>query len=176
MARACAERSAVSKLVSVRPRLITSGGNGQQAGALAIFSGVAIDLLSDGVMIGTGTVLKPALALLLAPGPSPRRRHGRLAAVATLRRAGIGHRNHLLLSAAFVVPILLGATVGFFALRDAPELITVSVLALTGGALTAVVTEEMVSEAHEGETSKLGPLALTDGFALFGAISVYLGS
>ncbi len=74
------------------------------------------------------------------------------------------------------MPILLGATVGFFALRDAPELITVSVLALTGGALAAVVTEEMVSEAHEGETSKLGPLALTDGFALFGAISVYLGS
>ncbi len=69
------------------------------------------------------------------------------------------------LSAAFIVPILLGATVGFFALRDAPELITLSVLALTGGALTAVVIEEVVSEAHRGETSRLGPLALTGGFA-----------
>jgi ZIP family zinc transporter len=49
------------------------------------------------------------------------------------------------------------------------------VLALTGGALTAVVVEETVSEAHEGETSRLGPLFLTAGFALFGAIALPLG-
>ena len=48
-------------------------------------------------------------------------------------------------------------------------------LALTGGALTAVVVEEMVSEAHEGDTSNLGPVFLTAGFALFAAVSVYLG-
>ncbi len=30
------------------------GGSDQQAGALAIFSGVAIDLFSDAVMIGAG--------------------------------------------------------------------------------------------------------------------------
>jgi ZIP family zinc transporter len=33
----------------------------------------------------------------------------------------------------------------------------------------------MVSEAHEGDTSMLGPVFLTAGFALFAAISVYLG-
>jgi ZIP family zinc transporter len=49
------------------------------------------------------------------------------------------------------------------------------VLALTGGALVAVVVEEMVSEAHEGDTSRMGPVFLTAGFALFAAISVYLG-
>lgn len=48
-------------------------------------------------------------------------------------------------------------------------------LALTGGALTTVVVEEMVTEAHGGETSQLGPIFLTAGFALFGAISVYFG-
>jgi ZIP family zinc transporter len=74
-----------------------------------------------------------------------------------------------------LLPILLGATLGFFALRDAPEIITLAVLALTGGALTAVVVEEMISEAHEGETSRLGPVFLTAGFAIFGAISVYVG-
>ncbi len=39
------------------------------------------------------------------------------------------------------------------------------VLALTGGALSAVVVEEMVSEAHEGETSQFGPVFLTARFA-----------
>lgn len=151
------------------------GGGDQQAGALAIFSGVSIDLFSDGVMIGTGTVLNPALGLLLALGQVPADIPEGFAAIATLRNAGIGRKQRILLAAAFAIPILLGATIGFFALREAPEIVTLAVLALTGGALTTVVVEEMVSEAHVGETSQLGPIFLTAGFALFGAISVYLG-
>ena len=152
------------------------GGEGEkEAGALAIFSGVSIDLFSDGVMIGTGTVLNPALGLLLALGQVPADVPEGFAAIATLRNAGITRKRRILLAAAFAIPILLGATIGFFALRGAPEIVTLSVLALTGGALTTVVVEEMVSEAHGGETSQLGPIFLTAGFALFGAVSVYLG-
>lgn len=87
----------------------------------------------------------------------------------------LGRSPSFLLAAAFALQILLGATIGLFALREAPEIVTLAVLAFTGGALTTVVVEEMVSEAHGGETSRLGPIFLTAGFALFGAISVYLG-
>ena len=152
------------------------GGGEKKRGALAIFSGVSIDLFSDGVMIGTGTVVNPALGLLLAVGQVPADVPEGFAAIATLRSAGISRTKRIGMAAAFAVPILLGASIGFWALRDAPEIITLSVLALTGGALTAVVVEEMVGEAHEGDTSQLGPVFLTAGFALFGAISVYLGS
>ncbi len=151
------------------------GGGEQQAGALAIFGGVSMDLFSDGVMIGTGTVVNPALGLLLAVGQVPADVPEGFAAVATLRNAGISRKRRILMAAGFAVPILLGAALGFLALREAPEIITLSVLALTGGALTAVVVEEMIGEAHEGETSQLGPIFLTAGFALFAAISVYLG-
>jgi ZIP family zinc transporter len=157
----------------VRARL---AGGEQQAGAFAIFGGVSMDLFSDGVMIGTGTVINPALGLLLALGQMPADAPEGFAAVATLRRAGVNRRHRVMLSAAFAIPILLGAALGYLALREAPEVLTLSVLALTGGALTAVVVEEMVSEAHEGDTSQLGPLFLTAGFALFAAISVYLGA
>jgi ZIP family zinc transporter len=44
------------------------GGAQEQAGALAIYGGVSMDLFSDGVMIGTGTVINPGLGLLLALG------------------------------------------------------------------------------------------------------------
>ncbi len=151
------------------------GGGEKQGSALAIFSGVSMDLFSDGVMIGTGTVLNPALGLLLAVGQVPADVPEGFAAVATLRSAGISRKRRILMAAAFAIPILLGATIGFFALRDAHEIVTLSVLALTGGALAAVVVEEMIGEAHAGETSQLGPIFLTAGFALFGAISVYLG-
>jgi ZIP family zinc transporter len=148
-------------------------GRGDDPRAFTIFGGVSIDLFSDGVMIGTGTVLSPGLGLLLALGQVPADLPEGFAAVATLRRAGIRRRSRILLSAAFAVPVLLGAALGFFALRNAPELVTLSVLALTGGALVAVVVEEMVSEAHEGDTSRLGPVFLTGGFGLFAAVSVY---
>lgn len=126
-------------------------------------------------MIGTGTVLNPALGLLLALGQVPADVPEGFAAIAILRSAGISRQRRVLLAASFAIPILLGATLGFFALREAPETLTLAVLALTGGALATVVVEEMVSEAHGGETSQLGPIFLSAGFALFGAISVYLG-
>ncbi|MFP5325927.1 MAG: ZIP family metal transporter [Acidimicrobiia bacterium] len=151
------------------------GGREDQASAFAIFGGVSIDLFSDGVMIGTGTVLNPGLGLLLALGQMPADLPEGFAAVSTLRNAEVPRRRRLLLSASFAIPILAGAALGYLALRDAPEIVTLSVLALTGGALTAVVVEEMVTEAHEGDTSRLGPVFLTAGFALFAAISIYVG-
>lgn len=148
----------------------------EASGPLAIFTGVSLDLFSDGVMIGTATLLNPGLGLLLALGQVPADVPEGFAAVATLRRAGIARRNRILMALSFTAPILLGASLGYFALQEAPEVLTFSVLALTGGALTSVVVEEMVTEAHEGETSHLGPVALTAGFALFALISVYVGS
>lgn len=48
-------------------------------------------------------------------------------------------------------------------------------LALTGGVLLTVVIEQLVPEAHEGDPSRWGAVFLTAGFAIFGAVAVYLG-
>ena len=72
------------------------------------------------------------------------------------------------MAASFAVPILLGAALGFLALRQAPEIVTLSVLALTGGALVAMDSRARLAPA--------GPVFLTAGFAIFGAISVYGGA
>ena len=151
------------------------GSGDDQRSALAIFGGVSIDLFSDGVMIGTGSVINPALGLLLALGQMPADVPEGFAAIATLRKAGIPRKRRLLMAAGFAIPILVGAALGFLALRQAPAVVTLSVLALTAGALVAVVVEEMVTEAHAGDTSRLGPVFLTAGFSVFAAISVYLG-
>ena len=150
------------------------GAEQDRSSAIGVFGGVSIDLFSDGVMIGTGAVVSPALGLLLALGQVPADLPEGFAAVGSLRRAGFARRTRLLMAAGFALPILLGAVLGYVVLRSAPDLVTLSVLALTGGALVAVVVEEMVSEAHEGETSQLGPVFLTAGFALFAAITVWL--
>lgn len=146
----------------------------ESAGPLAIYSGVSIDLFSDGVMIGTGTVIDPALGLLLALGQVPADIPEGFAAVATLRPASIARRTRMLMSLSFAIPVLVGPTLGYFA-RQAPDVLTLSVLAVTGGALTSVVVEEMMTEAHEGNTSRLVPIPVTAGSEVFALISVYVG-
>ncbi|WP_217631215.1 hypothetical protein [Modestobacter sp. DSM 44400] len=46
-------------------------------------------------------------------------------------------------------------------------MVTLSVLVMTGGALATVVVEEMICEAHEGETSRLDAISSTAGFTVF---------
>ena len=73
------------------------------------------------------------------------------------------------------IPIVIGATSCYFALRIAPELLTLPVLTVTVCTLTSVVVEEVIAEAHEGDTSRLGPILLTTGFAILALVSVYVG-
>ena len=146
------------------------GGN-----PLVIYAGTGLDLFSDGVMIGTGAVINPALGLLLAMGQTPADVPEGFATIATLRRAGFPRARRILFTLGLAVPLLVGGTIGYFALRDAPDLVRLSVLALTGGALTAVIIEEVVPEAHKGGDSRLATMFLVSGFALFAGISVYVG-
>jgi ZIP family zinc transporter len=134
---------------------------------------VAIDLFSDGVMIGTGSNIGLALGVLLAIGQVPADLPEGFATIATFKDKGIVRAKRLLLAASFTIPILLGATVGFLAVRGSPEIVKLSLLTFTAGILMAVAVEEMIPEAHEGGEPKLGPLALVFGFALFALISVY---
>ena len=164
------------------PRAVTPGApgdntEGEEGGGdpLVIYAGTSLDLFSDGVMVGTGAVINPALGFLLALGQTPADVPEGFATIATLRQAGFSRVRRLLYTAALGLPLLIGGTIGYFALRDAPELVRLSVLAVTGGALTAVVIEELVPEAHRGGDSRLATMFLVGGFALFAAISVYVG-
>lgn len=151
------------------------GGTAEGGNPLVIYAGTALDLFSDGVMIGTGAVVNPTLGLLLALGQTPADVPEGFATIATLRQAGFVRARRVLFTAGLAVPLVVGGTLGYFALRDAPEVVRLAVLAATGGALTAVVIEEIVPEAHAGGDSRLATMCLVGGFALFAAISVYVG-
>jgi ZIP family zinc transporter len=152
------------------------GGKGQAGGAAwAIFFGVAVDLFSDGVMIGTGSTVAFSLGLLLALAQVPADVPEGFATIATFQKAGVPRARRFLLSAAFTLPILLGASVGYWLLRGQPEFYKMAMLAFTAGVLLSVVVEEMVKEAHRGEESRWAALALVGGFGLFAMITSYFG-
>jgi ZIP family zinc transporter len=150
-------------------------GGGERAGAWAIFFGTAVDLFSDGVMIGTGSTISFSLGLLLAFAQVPADVPEGFATIATFQAKGVPRSRRLLLGAAFAIPILLGATIGYLALREAPAAYKMATLAVTAGVLLSVVVEEMVKEAHSDEESRWAAMALVGGFGIFALITSYFG-
>lgn len=85
--------------------------------------------------------------------------------------------QRLLQSASFALPVLLGASLGYWLFRDQSEALKLSALVFTAGLLAVAVVEEMVSEAHESDDdTRLSVLAFAGGFALFTLVSSYFES
>ncbi|WP_312620768.1 ZIP family metal transporter [Haloarcula sp. 1CSR25-25] len=142
---------------------------------MGIFAGVAVDLFSDGVMIGAGSTISLGLGLLLALGQVPADIPEGFATIATFKSKGVPRRTRLLLSLSFALPIFLGVTVGYWLVRGQPAIVKFGLLAFTAGILLTVAVEEIIPEAHKEGEARLAAVALVGGFALFTFISIYLG-
>jgi zinc transporter, ZIP family len=151
------------------------GGTAGGAGAWAIFFGVAVDLFSDGVIIGTASTIEFNLGLLLALAQVPADIPEGFATIANFKGQGVARGKRLLLGALFAVPILLGTTVGYWGVRGQPEIYKLALLAFTAGILLTVAIEEMIPEAHKEGDARLATACLVGGFALFALLSVYFG-
>ena len=144
-------------------------------GPWVIYFGVAVDLFSDGVMIGAASTVEFGLGLLLALGQVPGDVPEGFASIATFRAQGVPRRRRLLLAASFALPIFLGVTVGYWGVRGAPEWVKFALLAVTAGTLTTVAVEEILPEAHKVKEPRLASACFVGGFALFALLSSYLG-
>lgn len=148
---------------------------GDTAGAWGIYAATALDLFSDGLMIGTSTTISFGLGLLLALGQVTADVPEGFATIASFKNAGVGRTRRLLLGLSFILPVILGAAFGYFLVRGQPELLKYALLSLTAGILLTTVVEEIIPQAHKEEDARLAALVLVGGFALFCLISVYLG-
>lgn len=155
---------AVDRLVELVGR--RRGGRPGSA-AWMVWFGVAMDLFSDGLMIGTGSTLATSLGMLLALAQVPADLPEGFATIAAFKEDGMPRRRRLLLGASFTIPILLGTTVGFWAVRGQPEGVKLALLTFTAGVLVTVVIEEMVPLSHQGTEPALAALAFALGFAGF---------
>lgn len=74
-----------------------------------------------------------------------------------------------------MLPVLLGATLGYWIVRGQPEIYKLLLLAFAAGVLVTGVVEEIVLEAHQEGEARVAALALVGGFSLFTLLSIYLG-
>lgn len=162
----------LDKLVDVAQ---TRRGKGQENTSVwMIYIGVATDLFSDGLIIGAGTTVSPGLGTLLALGQVPADLPEGYATIASFRSTGTPRSQRLWLSLSFAVPILLGATLGYWLVRGQPEIFKLSLLAFTAAILVTAATEDIIGFAHETREDTLWhELVFIVGFALFMMLSVY---
>lgn len=144
-------------------------------GPWAIYFAVAIDLFTDGVLIGTGLTISFGLALLLALGQVTADIPEGFATMANFKRQGYTRLKRLLVGASFTIPVLIGATLGYWIVRDQPEIFKLLLLTFTAGVLVTGAVEEILPEAHREGDARVAAIVLVGGFALFTLLSVYLG-
>ncbi|MGB8701824.1 MAG: hypothetical protein WCD18_20610 [Thermosynechococcaceae cyanobacterium] len=82
--------------------------------------------------------------------------------------------ERLLLLAAFIIPVWLGTTLGYWGLRGQGDLPKLVVLAFTTGALMVAIAEEIIPEAHQTQDTNRSALTFIGSFALSMLFSTYL--
>lgn len=143
------------------------------AASLAIFFGVAVDLFSDGTMVGAGSTISLGLGLLLALGQVPANMPAGFATIAAFERKGMSQKMRMLLTVLLSVIVFAGATLGYWVVRGQAEIVKLIILGFTSGILITVVVEEMIPAAHKGGDARLATALFVVSFALFTLLSVY---
>ena len=150
------------------------GDLNQSTAHWAIFLGVAVDSFTDGLMIGTSSLISIPLGLLVALGVVSADFPEGFATIAAFKERGIKRRIRILLNIAASIPVLIGATAGYLLVKGQPPIVEYSILAFTAGVLLTVTAEEIIPESHRNGEARLAALVLIGGFALFAFISSYL--
>jgi ZIP family zinc transporter len=163
----------VTSHVSYRVGGRTGEGPG---GPWPLYVGVALELFTDGLLIGTGTILSMSLALVLAIGQMISNIPEGLATMISFRSFGTNKRSREVILMTLALPIFLGVTLGYWGLRGQPEIYQLCIIAFAAGLLLTLIAEEIVPEAHRGERdSRINVLILIGSFFLFNLASLYIG-
>lgn len=152
-----------------------SGGADRTAMWMVYFA-VAVDLFSDGLMIGTGASVGIGLALVLAVGQLLADVPEGYSVMANMRDKGVPRARRIALSAAFALPVMVAAVGSYYLLRNQSEAVQMGGLVFVAGLLTVAAVEDMIGEAHSSaDDVRSSILAMVGGFVLFTFVSAGLG-
>jgi ZIP family zinc transporter len=139
------------------------------AGALpwGLLVGVGIDIFIDGLLLGIGFAAGAKEGTLLAIALTVELLSLGLATAVELRQDGFGKGRAVGIVAGLALALLLGAGVGTTVLSGATGNLLEIVLSFGLAALLFLVTEELLTEAHEEAESPWLTSAFFVGFLLF---------
>ncbi len=128
---------------------------------------IGIDILIDGLLLGIGFAAGAKEGTLLAVALTIELLSLGLATAVELRQAGNSKGRAVAIVAGTSLMLLVGAGIGTTVLRGATGNLLEIVLSFGLAALLFLVTEELLTEAHEETETPLLTLAFFVGFLLF---------
>ncbi|MGE0160839.1 MAG: ZIP family metal transporter [Gemmatimonadales bacterium] len=152
-------------------------GEGSRSRMWMIYVAVAVDLTSDGMMLGSGASVSGSLAIALAAGQVLADVPEGYAAVANFRNNGVPRATRVILSASFILFSVGAALMSFLVLRSAGSHFQMAALSFIAGLLSVAAVEDMIEEAHQASSDSAGStVAFVGGFVLFTLVSAGLES
>ncbi|MCB2410986.1 ZIP family metal transporter [Hymenobacter lucidus] len=134
---------------------------------MGLLTGVGIDILIDGLLLGIGFAAGAKEGLLLGIALTIEVLSLGLATAVELRQDGQTKARAVGIVAALSVLLVLGAGVGITVLKGASDNVMELVLSFGLAALLFLVTEELLTEAHEEPESPWLTSAFFLGFLVF---------
>jgi len=132
-----------------------------------LLSGIAIDLAIDGLMIGIGFTAGAKEGRLLAVALAVELVSLGLAVAASMSKLGMSRRRSVQVLGALSMNFIVGACGGILLLGNLPAHALAGVLAFGAAALMFLVTEELLTEAHEEPETPLLTATFFVGFLAF---------
>lgn len=167
--------AAFSVLLANAVKILRRYASGGSAGAWMVYMATATDLISDGLMTGASSAVSPELGLLFALSQVVANVPGGFATTANFRAQEVPRRVRILAAASLVLPVIIGATAGFFLLRDTEAAVQNAALAFIVGVLLVTTIEDLVPEADKpGTTRPVSTASFVAGFAFFALLASYL--
>lgn len=139
----------------------------------AIFLSIAIDLFGDGLMIGTSLTISFHLGVLLTSARVVAHIPEGFVTNTAFKSQNMSRTVRWVLLTAFIIPVWLGATLGYWGLRGQIELFKLVVLAFTTGTLITAIAEEIIPEAHQTQDTNWSILTFIGSFSLSILFSAY---
>ncbi len=139
-----------------------------------IFLGLSVDLLSDGMLIASGSTLGN-LGLPLAIATAIVALPEAFTSNAAFKKRNFGTWKLTGLAFAQAIIQILGVPIGYLIVHGRPQIFTFGVISFTAGYLAVLLAEEMLPRAHESKEIRLGAFLFLIGFAAVASVSAYIG-
>lgn len=134
--------------------------------AWMVYMAVVVDLISDGLMVGTGAAVQTGFGILIAATQSIANIPGGFAATSNFRDDGMPRARRLLLTVLAAAPAILATLSGFVMLKGAGADIQSTVLAFFVGVLLLTTIEDVIPEADAPRPPRwISTLAFAIGFS-----------
>jgi len=139
-----------------------------------LLAAIGSDLLIDGVLVGLGVSLGARQGLILTIALTLEIAFLALSVTAELTERGAGRLRAALVPSLLSLLVVVGALIAVLVLADAPAAVLAGVLGGGIAALLYLVTEELLTDAHEAAAGT--PLLTALFFAGFLALYVLEGA